>query len=121
MQITKVGFTGTYPSGAIWQKIMMEADLMPEDDPRKCLYELKKQVEEFFYESNGSAKKQAAIIESSEYATNPTEEQLQLPDMISQINSCTEVKVLESYKLIARTNPEWNKAYLAKMIELTNK
>lgn len=32
-------------------------------------------------------------------------------DTVAAINSCKELKVLESYKLIAKTNPQYQEAY----------
>jgi len=40
--------------------------------------------------------------------------------IIDQINSCTEIKVLESYKLIVRNDEVLNTAYRNKLIELSN-
>ena len=39
-------------------------------------------------------------------------------DMIAAINSCTDIKVLESYRLIAKSNPEFQEAYDKKLKEL---
>jgi len=41
--------------------------------------------------------------------------------LIDDINSNTEIKVLESYKLIAKSRPELQDAYDKKLIELQNK
>lgn len=38
--------------------------------------------------------------------------------LVEQISSCTELKVLESYRLIAKTSPECQKAYDNKLKEL---
>lgn len=40
--------------------------------------------------------------------------------LIDQINSCKELKVLESYKLIVRNDEVLNNAYRTKLIELSN-
>ncbi len=40
--------------------------------------------------------------------------------MLSAINSCTEVKTLESFKLLVKSNAEFQAAYNKKMEELTN-
>jgi hypothetical protein len=122
MKINKVGFVETFPVGDKWQKVIMEAELVEGDDPRKCLYELKRQVEDFFYESNGAAKKQGVVAESNRFITEPPPYEEQKPfDIIEAINSCTDPKVLESYRLLANKNTEHRTIYLTKMIELTNK
>ncbi len=40
--------------------------------------------------------------------------------MLSAINSCTEVKTLESFKLLVKSKPEFQAVYDKKMEELTN-
>ena len=40
--------------------------------------------------------------------------------LIDQINSCKELKVLESYKLIVRNDEVLNHAYRTKLVELSN-
>lgn len=42
-------------------------------------------------------------------------------NMVDQINSCSDLKILDTYKLIVRSNPEWNEVYRKKLIELKNK
>lgn len=41
----------------------------------------------------------------------PNEEPQEEVSVIDSINSCTELKVLESYKFIAKTKPEYQEAY----------
>lgn len=110
MQVSKVGYSKTYPlsiSGA-WEKIFVEADLNEGDDARQALYECKRQVESFHFESNKAAEKK---IEKSKDTGG---------SIIDQINSCTEVKVLESYKIIAKSKVEIQEAYDNKLKQLQN-
>jgi len=56
-------------------------------------------------------------------ADNPTIPNVQVDkeppkSLVEQIESCTELKVLESYRLIAKTNPECQTAYDNKLKEL---
>lgn len=39
--------------------------------------------------------------------------------LVADINSCTELKVLESYKILAKTKPELQEAYNLKLKELS--
>jgi hypothetical protein len=42
-------------------------------------------------------------------------------DLEKQINSCKEIKILETYRLIVKGNPELQKAYDEKYLSLQNK
>jgi hypothetical protein len=74
-------------------------------------------------------KKTKALITASFQSMHP-EVQLSLPvqyvderssngDIVSEIESCKELKVLESYKFIVKKNKDWQKAYDKKRKELT--
>jgi len=128
MRVTKIHYFGTFPVGLHWQKLGMEAELEAGDDVRQCWYALKKQVEEFHYESKAAAEKQMGVTEK--WSTGLPElsreeiEAVSLPKksqeetIIDGINSCTELKVLESYKLIAQKNESIKTAYDLKLLEL---
>lgn len=46
---------------------------------------------------------------------------IQPVNLEDEINSCTSLKVLESYKFIVKTNEQWLQAYTKKHQELSNK
>lgn len=111
MKITKIAFTGTFPitSSGRFEKIYLEAELTDEDNIKNSLYSLKRQVSDFFYESNKAAEKQAQP-ESTPIA--------KVADLIQQIKTCTELKVLESYQFIVKNDPDMQTAYDNKLKEL---
>lgn len=109
MRVIKCGFSKTFPYQQYFEKIWLEAELNEGDDERQVLYELKKTAENFFYESKGAAEKQKEgeltevmpntyLTKGSTLTTIKTQEET----IIEAINSCTELKVLESYALIAK-------------------
>ena len=118
MKIVKAGFSKTFPYQQYFEKIWLEAELNEGDDERQVLYELKKTAENFFYESKGAAEKQKAetgfIDWSSDLKPKSQEETI-----IEGIQSCTELKVLQSYELIAKNNPAIKEAYDNKYLELS--
>ena len=87
----------------------MEAELTTDDNVRSSLYSLKKQVSDFFYESNKAAEKEAKG-ESTPIT--------KVAELIQHIKTCTELKVLESYKFIAKKDPDLQSAYDNKLKEL---
>lgn len=141
----KVGYSKTYPvsSNGTWEKIwledesiMMNPDLSTCTDEelegviknvRKIQYALKKQVESFHYESVAAAEKQMGTRVSSpvdEIRENWQSSDIQKPvksqeeTIIEGIYSCQEIKVLESYSLIAKNNPKIQEAYDLKLQSL---
>lgn len=109
MNITFVEYSGTFPDPITgqWEKILLHGDLVEGDDYRACLYDLKKKAQSFHFESSKAAEKQAE--KSKDVGSS----------LIDQINSCTDLKVLDSYKLIAKSRPEIQEAYDNKKKELS--
>lgn len=118
MKFTEVSFTETFPiysdgREVRWQKIYCKAKLDAEDDRRQALYDCKKTVQSFFFESNKADEKKAEVKKE------PSVIGTIAPSMEEQINSCTEIKTLESYKFIVKNKPEWEKIYNNRLKELT--
>lgn len=121
MSLTKkLGYSKTYPilNIGVWEKIWIEEEVPIEADTRKCLYELKKQVENFHFESNKADEKKA------EEKRNELKSSMEItPEgdtyIGEQIKSCKEIKVLESYKFIVKGKPELETAYNNRLKELT--
>lgn len=107
------GYSHTYPIGQTgqFQKIWVELELDETDDPRTELYKCKKIVNDFFYESNKAAEKQAQ--EAKE------EPKTQEARIIAQIYGATDLKVLESFSLLAKNNKLIEAAYNHRLNELT--
>jgi hypothetical protein len=116
MKITKIHYFFTAPNGLYWNKIGAEAELIEGEDVRQCLYDLKRQVESFFYESKAAAEKQMGTQLSDVSTTPRTSEQA----IIEDIGTCNDTKTLEAYRLIAKNNPKIREAYDKKLLELQN-
>lgn len=115
MIIKKVAYTKTYPIGLCWEKIFVEMELSDGDDARNALYEAKKTVENFHYESNKATDKiQVATIQTEKPLT-------QTEKTIAEMNTCTEIKVLETYSLFTKNNERLKTAYDKKYLELQSK
>lgn len=111
MKIIKAGFSKTFPTAAYFEKIFLEAEIIEGDNVRNVLYDLKKQIEQFHYESNKAADKQKE-------AQQPVSKNGDTFSLEEQINSCKEVKVLETYKLMVKGVPGLKKMYDKKLEEL---
>jgi methionine synthase I (cobalamin-dependent) len=105
----KIGYSKTYPllSSGCYEKIWLEDDIDIEtfniEEIKQYQYRLKKAVENFHYESNKASEKSLQTVKE--------EPQSQEAKIIAQIYSCKELKVLESYKLIAKNNESIQAAY----------
>jgi hypothetical protein len=114
----KIDYSKTYQlfQGGAFEKIWLEDETESNspEDVRKALYSLKSQVEKFHFESNKAAEKQVEKEKQEPQSTGNA--------IIDQINQCTDIKVLESFVLIARNNrtkhPEIQQAYNNKLKQL---
>lgn len=112
---SKVGYSQTYPIGQTgqFQKIWVEFELDETDDPRQELYKCRRIVNEFFHESNKAAEKQQQEIKKEEPQTQEAR-------IIAQVYGASDLKVLESFKLLAKNNKSIEAAYNQRLNELTN-
>jgi uncharacterized Ntn-hydrolase superfamily protein len=108
-----VGYSQTYPMGVTgqFQKIWVEFELDDTDDPRQELYKCKKIVNDFFFESNKASEKQLQTVKE--------EPQSQEAKIIAQIYASSDLKVLESFKLLARNTKSIQSAYEQRLKELS--
>jgi hypothetical protein len=100
-----MGVTGQF------QKIWVEFELDDTDDPRQELYKCKKIVNDFFFESNKASEKQLQTVKE--------EPQSQEAKIIAQIYASSDLKVLESFKLLARNTKSIQSAYEQRLKELS--
>lgn len=110
----KIGYSKTYPitHNGTWEKIWIETEITgTEEDARKELYSLKKQVENFHYESNKAAEKQLAEVKKEEPKS-------QEEKIIAQIKEITDSKVLEGFSLLAKKYPNVQLVYNDKLKQL---
>lgn len=82
----------------------------PGDDPRQELYKCKKIVNDFYYESNKAAEKQAKEVVLDEGGK-----------AIAEIMLCTDIEKLKTYDPVASTSKAIRSAYNQKFNELSIK
>jgi hypothetical protein len=114
MKIRVTGYSHTYPLGVSGQfeKAWIEADMDESDDIQTSLQFLKQQVEQFHKESNPNALT-VTSVKVVEENKSPEEK------MLAQINEIKDVKVLESFKLLASRNEKIKSAYDNRLKQLT--
>lgn len=123
-KVTKVFYFKTFPipNLGVWEKIGVEAELEIGEDARKALYDCKKTVENFHYENNKADEKKKEVVTSIiTYDEKIPSTLTQVASIIKDINTCQELKVLESYRLIAKSDPDIQDAYNKKLRELMPK
>ena len=87
-----------------WQKFSLEGELAEQESPLKAYTELGKIIDEAFKEANPKVVEPPKEIQVDK---KPTPES----NMITAITSCTEVKVLETFRKLAASKPEFQKAF----------
>jgi hypothetical protein len=110
MNIISVNYNRTYAIGPFLnEKIGVEATIEDGDNPIEVLKSLKELADNF----NKIANPHLGESQPPEPIVLPTA-QIEKPigkSMVEQIMSCGSIKVLESYKLLVKNNPEWQSAY----------
>lgn len=117
MKIKEVVYSKTFgmpQSKDPFEKIMLVGELEEGETPRQALYALRKEAHEFHYESNKAAEKQNGI------QTQPVKEEQISPEarIIAQIYGASDLKVLESFKLLSRNNKTIEAAYNQRLNQL---
>jgi hypothetical protein len=108
MKVKDIFFSETFPlSNGHYQKIGATVEIEGDDDPKKALYTAKQLITNFFYESNKAAEKKEQTVDDVKR------------DLKTDIQSCTTLKVLESYRMIVRNNPEMQEIYNQQKEKLT--
>lgn len=137
MKVKTILYHQTIPTGSYAnEKIGVEVELSEGDTPEQAFAYAKEMIDKIHRENNPQLygvqqKETIPIIEKSEYSnvsemydavvkplTPAEKKQLQIQSTIKQIQEITELKVLESFKLIASKNPELQTAYNNKEKEL---
>lgn len=123
----KVGYSKTFPiyTKEEWEKPWLEVEISTPENlidlsdeeinqfmlkVRRIQYALKKQVEGFHFESNKADEKKKEAEKAISFDVKPT--------TVEDINSCKDLKVLGTYRLIVKSNPELQEAYNKKLNEL---
>lgn len=94
--------------------IGMEATILPDENEKDGLRQLQKSITEYLQEEKKTFKGKWKKPDDAQVINEPS-----IP-LIDQIESCTQIKVLESYRLIAKTSPVSQQAYDNKLKQLQN-
>jgi len=132
MRVDKISYQKIFPTGMMYlnHKIGVEIQVEEKDDWEECFQLAKRMVEKWNLESNPSYAAAMEYTKPTEITSGlngsqPTITQVEKPirdtvdNIIDDINSCKELKVLESYKLIAKTNERIQEAYTNKLNSFT--
>lgn len=113
MKIDRVLYQKVFPLGRFDnEKIGFEASIDDVENPMEAISKLRELAEETFNAAypTGLTGTHERVIEET---TNPPESRVQ--SIIQDISTCKELKVLESYRLIANSNPLIQEAYNNKL------
>lgn len=119
MTIEKISYSMSYEMVTttglkLWQKLGVEGTLSQNEDPKEGYKALHDLIEETHKEHS----QPLSFVADNAPVPEVQVEKEQPKSLLEQIESCTEVKVLESYRLIAKTKPECQEAYDKKLKEL---
>lgn len=121
MKIEKINYQRAYVTGPFLQdKMGMEISIDTDrGETPDAAYSWAKEIMDNWHKTNNPHLEGTTITDVPEEVdtTRPADAKEAL---IADIASCKEVKVLESYRLLAKTNPEFQVAYDKKMEELVN-
>lgn len=126
MQFTSISFEKLFPTGAYMnEKIRVDVSLNLGDNAMEAIDEARKLVNENFEKNNPHLvtpdipiiPKSILEVASIKEYHNHNQQAAQQP-LTEQIKSCTDLKVLESYKFIVKGKPELELAYQNKLKEL---
>lgn len=117
MNSDKIVYYETVELPGIWKKIGFESSPREGESDDDAFKRIESKVKE--WQSRPSPQRFEVVANETPIPIVNVNDQQIGTSMIEQINSCTELKTLESYKLIVRNNPEWNEAYRNKLIELS--
>lgn len=116
----RITYQQTFPTGAYANiKLGIEMSLVPGvDDVQEAFQQAKQIVNEAFKKLNPEP-----LPTQTDYHSGPTPEiqveKIEIGDLPTQIQSCKELKVLESYKLMVKGKPDLEKLYFDKLEELS--
>jgi Tfp pilus assembly protein PilO len=112
MHISKVSYQKTFNLGSYTsEKIGVELDINEGEDAKLALDKARKLVQEYHIENNKGLYVRGEMDEMLPEVQKQKPEKTAIESLIEDINTCTEIKVLESYRLIAKSKPELQTAY----------
>jgi hypothetical protein len=116
MKVTKVTYQKIFPIGMyLNEKIGVEIDIDDTESPHQALSKAKEIVEQFHKDSNPTVINEVGeqpllIIEKEKLSQEDA--------IIRDIGTCTEIKILESYSMLAKKNQKIQDAYNKKYSDL---
>lgn len=119
MKIDRINLQILFPTG-IYMNVRagMEATIQNGEDIEQSLTQLKTRIEDWFAKNYPNVGEVVTYSNHIQPATTADSRELATQRMISSIDSCTDIKVLETFKLLARNNPEFQLAYDKKLKQL---
>ena len=119
MELTKItrskSFEMTNGFGLkIWDKIGAEMSINPTDDPKQGYKTMDDLIEEVHKESY----KEFSIVADNVPVPEVQVTKTPLQSMIEAITTCTEVSTLKTFEKLAKSKPEFQKAYDNRLKEL---
>lgn len=131
MTITSINYKRTYNLGNYSsESIGLDADLELGENPETAMASLKKQVEELHRQNNPQLWENTPIPtkfpegyvydkSKESFTLTKAEEQSEPKSLAQQIKTCTDLKVLESYKLLIQKDEQAKAAYLEMLEKLS--
>ena len=117
MNISLVSYQKTYNLGMYQsEKIGVELTLNEGEDAKEALDTARLLVEEYHRENNKELEEMRGVQER--IINQPPTTGIQA--IINDIGTCKDIKVLESYRLIVKNNPELQETYNHKLNQLQN-
>jgi hypothetical protein len=110
--ISEVKYTKQFNYRGIDEWIGVTVQVQPGEDAKAALHTAKSLTEEFYSEI--SPQHNGSVVIQKEKPKSGAE------SLVQDINSCKELKVLETYDLITKNNPELREVYQKKFLELSN-
>jgi hypothetical protein len=118
MKIEKVSYQKAYVIGPYLQeKVGFEASI-DGDSPEEVLSKLRKMADEW-HRANNPLLQPGAEVGPSIQEIQEQKPRNTVSFLVEDIKSCTELKVLESYRILAKTKPELQAAYDEMLEKLT--
>jgi hypothetical protein len=123
MKITTINYQKVFPLGQyINERLGIEIEVSELDDPLEVYKEAKRIIEEAHRAMNPQLEYESipSTTQPPIPEQKPQPEERRIGNIVEDINSCENLKVLETYKFIAKQKPEFQEAYEKKFRELSN-
>lgn len=120
MKLDKIFYQRNFPIGQfLFETIGLGATIDEGDNQEQCLDELKRQVIEY-HEKNMPVIDDTQTGMYVKQISEPTAKLSAKEQIINDIGTCSEIKVLESYRLIAKSDIQVQQAYDNQLKKLTD-